>query len=289
MLRFRTMTNLHINIGLGFLWILGAGCTSAKEVSEEEPPQDTADIQVCPDGEEELVGYADNDGDGYGWHADRITPCGALPEGYVENDSDCDDSELTGSKSHPGADELCDGIDNDCDFETDEEAIDMSTWYADSDTDGYGDSDETIVACNLPDGFTIWPGDCDPSDGLTYPGAKEICDGKDNDCNDVVDDGEYDPDDEDEDMSPWYSDVDGDGHGDPSSIIFACSMPENASGSASDCDDSNPDVNMFAPEVCDGIDNDCDSEIDEAEECEDLAPVDTGGAEELADSGDPES
>ena len=258
----------------------GTGCSSSEKETNGDGPEnhgnDAAGTRPCADGVEEVVGYADEDGDGYGWPASRITPCGELPEGYVANDDDCDDNLETGAVSYPGADELCDGLDNDCDFETDEDAVDMSIWYADSDADGYGDADDTIESCNLPDGYTIWPGDCDPTDRLTYPEAKEICDGKDNDCNDIVDDAEYDPDDEDEDMSPWYSDVDGDGHGDPYSIVYACSMPEGASGSPSDCDDSNPDVNMFATEICDGVDNDCDLLIDEAEECEDLEPSDTG-------------
>ena len=270
------MTNLHTNLCLGLVWILGTGCVSAKNEAEEGNEQDTADTAACADDEEELVGYADKDGDGYGWHASRITPCGELPDGYVDNDSDCDDTIETGAISFPGADELCDGVDNDCDFETDEGALDMSTWYADSDTDGYGDPDDTVESCNLPDGYTIWPGDCDPSEARTYPGAKEICDGKDNDCNDIIDDGEYDPDDEDEDMSAWYSDEDGDGHGDPDSIVYACSMPDGATGSPSDCDDSNPEINMMATEVCDGVDNDCDTLIDEVEGCEVIEPPDTG-------------
>ena len=117
--------------------------------------------------------FGDNDGDGYGNpdESAQVTAC-EMPEGYtdVSMATDCDDLD---EWINPGADEFCDGVDNDCDDEVDEEAINMTTWYADSDEDGFGDPSEsaTIAACEMPDGYTddTMATDCDDSDVTTYP------------------------------------------------------------------------------------------------------------------------
>jgi len=62
-------------------------------------------------------------------------------------------------------------------------------YYEDSDDDGYGNSEMSIMACSAPFGFVADPTDCDDTDATVYPGAIEICDGKDNDCDFVIDDG----------------------------------------------------------------------------------------------------
>lgn len=105
----------------------------------------------------------DLDGDGYG----------AL--------EDCDDTDPSVS---PGADEYCDGINNDCDAAVDEpDAVDATEWYRDSDQDGFGDAAVTTWSCDQPPGFIADGSDCDDTSALAYPGAKEICgDGVDNDC-----------------------------------------------------------------------------------------------------------
>jgi hypothetical protein len=133
-----------------------------------------------------VVGYLDVDGDGYGTAADRITVCDTLPEGYARSSDDCDDDD-TGV--YPDADELCDGTDNDCDAATDEDAIDQRTYYFDNDQDGYGDNDLSIVSCNLPDGYVIFGDDCDDSEPTLSPGELETCDGIDNNCDGIIDEG----------------------------------------------------------------------------------------------------
>lgn len=250
--------------------LLGVSCSSAEKADDGETAGNDTGVQ-CDDADRS-VGYRDQDGDGYGSSDERITPCGPLPDGYVENDDDCDDSEENGPAVYPGADELCDGLDNDCDFEFDEDATDTKTFYRDADTDGFGDAADTISACNCPDGYVLWVGDCDddPDNGAaTYPGATEICDGLDNDCDDEIDEDVLD-------APGWYPDADGDGHGtsDVESIIYACLAPEGTTGSPSDCDDSNATVHLGAAELCDGIDNDCDTQVDELDECEDTGSPD---------------
>jgi len=110
---------------------------------------------------------------------------------------DCDDEVST---TYPGADEACDGVDNDCDGLVDEDAVDATTWYGDSDADGYGGSQYSEVACEAPGGFVATQDDCNDLDGDTHPGAEETCDGGDNDCDGVVDEDDA------TDAGDWYYD-----------------------------------------------------------------------------------
>ncbi len=130
--------------------------------------------------------YADDDGDGYGDLAAPTAACEA-PEGTAEAAGDCDDDPLTGAEVYPGAEERCDEVDQDCDFRVDEDAVDADTYYLDADGDGFGDAGEPAVLCELVEGYA--PGeadgvdyDCDDSAALIYPGAPEVCDGQQNDC-----------------------------------------------------------------------------------------------------------
>jgi len=115
---------------------------------------------------------------------DTGTPFVDLDQDGFSADEDCDDSDAT---AYPGADEICDAVDNDCDGETDEDAVDGLTAYADEDGDGYGASDNAIQACELPSGYVLDGTDCDDSNADVSPGSEEVCDGIDNDCDPASD------------------------------------------------------------------------------------------------------
>ena len=195
--------------------------------------------------------YVDADLDGYGDGATGVQGC-TQPSGAVADATDCDDADAA---IHPGASELCDGVDNDCDGAVDEDdAIDALTWYADSDGDGYGDAGALTAACTLPSGHVADSSDCDDRNNTVHPGAAESCDSLDNDCDGSVDEGV---------QSTWYADADSDGYGDASSSADACARPSGFVADATDCDDGDGAVNPLASERCDGVDNDCDGTVDE--------------------------
>jgi len=197
--------------------------------------------------------WADLDGDGFGDAGIEETACSAPPS-FVGNPDDCDDADPA---QYPGAMEFCNGEDDDCDGEVDEdEAFDAQTWYADQDGDGFGDPAMTEVACDPPQDFVANADDCDPADPAQYPGADEYCNGEDDDCDGDVDEDALDD-------QPWFIDNDGDGYGDSTVIEFACDQPPSFVDNDLDCDDSDPDVNPDAEEVCNGIDDDCDHATDE--------------------------
>ena len=233
---------------------------------------DDEDDTVYP-GATEVCDGKDNDCDG----ATPEEEADADSDGYRICHEDCDDSDPT---IYPGADELCDGKDNDCDGTTPND---------EDDDDG--------------DGWRICAGDCDDTVPATYPGADELCDGKDNDCdgftpadeNDSDGDGfricEDDCDDTDVDVNPSAIEsldspatcedgIDNNCDGLTDLDDPECVCPdEDGDGHATetcggdDCNDDDPDISPSDVEICsDGIDNDCNSQIDTADEgaCKDL-------------------
>jgi hypothetical protein len=221
--------------------------------------------------------YLDYDADGYGGTSYTLVQCDVPGKGWVDNADDCDDLEAV---TYPGADELCDEADNDCDDEVDETpAVDAPTYYIDADGDGYG-TDDTVTTdvCELPDGYAEDSGDCDDTDPDTYPGASEYCDGHDDDCDGAVDENSA------VDVLPWYEDADTDGYGNSAVVVFECYQPTGYSATSGDCDETSSLIYPGADEYCDGDDNDCDGVTDE----DDALDADTWYADlDRDDFGDP--
>ena len=211
------------------------------------------DGQVDNDASDASTWYIDHDADGFGSSDYTLAAC-AQPSGYVDNDQDCDDN---AEQAFPGGVEVCDGLDNDCDGNIDPaSASDAATWYADNDSDGFGDPSTTQIACEEPTGYSADASDCDDSDADVNPDGTELCDGQDNDC-----DGDTDEDSA-ADASTWYIDYDSDGYGSSSYSLRGCEAPSGYVSTTTDCDDTDSSVNPVASEVCDGVDNDCDGVTD---------------------------
>ena len=196
--------------------------------------------------------YIDYDGDGYGGPSDYDEVSCTQPEGYIADGSDCDDGDPT---INPGADEVCDGVDNNCDEIVDEDAVGGDvTWYADSDGDGYGTADYTLEQCTQPEGYVLEAGDCDDQEAAINPGAVEVCNELDDNCNDAIDEDV---------VGSFYLDADGDGYGieGTEEVLSGCEPPEGYAPDAGafDCDDGDASVFPGNIGLCDGLDNDCDA------------------------------
>ncbi|MEL6350099.1 MAG: MopE-related protein, partial [Myxococcota bacterium] len=175
------------------LWSL-SGCFIGKEVYERR-----------------MADFTDDDGDG-----------------YHEEDGDCNDLDPAFS---PGAVEVCDNRDENCDGIIDNDAIDAPLWYPDADGDGVGSLEGAVRSCEPPDGSWLRDsGDCDDDDASVV-------------------------------VHVWYLDEDGDGYGVEEVTFSSCEQPDGTSDTPGDCDDQLSWVNPGEEEFClDGVDNDCDGE-----------------------------
>ncbi len=156
--------------------------------------------------------------------------------------TDCDD---TNPAIGPDAEEVCDGLDNDCDGHIDEDV--ELVLYRDADGDGYGRAESSVHACAKVSGFATREGDCDDEDAAVHPDAAESCDlpAVDRDCNGVK------------------NDVPG-GCACKAGSKRACTLPGVCSQGVLSCANGVWSVCSVMPsaETCNGLDDDCDGRID---------------------------
>lgn len=227
----------------GLFWKQNSMTLALKTVNDAGSAADIWFRSDCAT-EAEFCDGVDNDGDGI---VDEFCGCVEACDGY---DNDFDGSVDEDYPSGCPADEYCDGIDNDGDGEIDEaDAVDATEWHADTDGDSYGDPGLSTTACDQPTDYVADNTDCDDSDGTVYPGAADVCDNADNDCDGNIDEDGGDT---------VYQDGDGDGYGDPATMTSDCDASGDYVADGTDCDDTNVDVNPGEIDWCDdGLDNDC--------------------------------
>jgi len=192
--------------------------------------------------------YRDSDGDNYG-AANKSTLAFEQPRGFVGNDLDCDDSN---GAIFPRAQERADGLDNNCNGRIDEGFVEMR-FFEDRDGDGYGDPASSRLELRKPAGYVANKLDCDDSRAADNPAAREIVDGRDNDCDGSTDEG----------AQRLYPDVDGDGFGANRGSINSVDPVAGYVADNTDCDDNNSSIFPGAREQFDSADNNCNGSIDE--------------------------
>ncbi len=206
-----------------------------------QPDQLAPDI-LPPDACSPKTFYLDGDGDGYGDSKKTTFAC-APPKGYAKQGGDCDD---TNKEIHPGAKEKCNKKDDNCNYFIDE-GITQNIFYKDNDGDGYG-SQSTVKDCIAPTGFVSLTGDCNDNNSAINPGATEVCNEVDDNCNGFKDEGLT--------KKVYFKDNDGDGYGGPA-WQQACTAPKGYVENAGDCNDYNKMIHPKATEQCNGADDDC--------------------------------
>ncbi len=130
--------------------------------------------------------------------------------------------------------------------------------FLDIDGDGFGEDATMSVDCDVRDGWATRGGDCVDTRDEIFPGAPEVANGKDDDCDGEIDEGIQ--------SGLLYPDADGDGYGDVLGVGREGAIGQPGySANAEDCDDTDPDVHPDLLEVCDGVDNDCNGEVDDGD------------------------
>ncbi len=177
--------------------------------------------------------YVDADRDGFGDDNAPLEMSCTQKEGLSARGGDCDDARPL---AYPGAVEICNRLDDDCDGGADEGVPDAPTWYHDKDLDTFGDAGDFAQTCFPPVDYVANDLDCDDND-------PEVLSSR-----------------------PWYIDEDGDGWGDFRLPVLACEQPSGTSALPGDCDETDANINPGSREVCDtygNIDEDCDGAFDD--------------------------
>ena len=205
--------------------------------------------------------YVDEDEDGFG--KESQSKCLCDPE-YPHTALEFGDCEDANKDINPGVEEACNEIDDNCDQVIDaEDSVGCAIFYYDGDVDTIGTESNAkcLCAAEAPYDAAVF-GDCNDQDNEIFPGNDEVCDGKDNDCDNITDPAETSV-----DCQEYYEDGDQDMFGKKDSSSQCLCDPQGlfTSLNALDCDDLNKDVNPDQPESCSGLDDNCDGKQDNAD------------------------
>lgn len=223
---FRMEWTAPSEMGVAVFEIAALATNGDNRVSGDKPGGTLVNVGC---GCEPATMYYDGDKDGFGRDDSWILTCGG-DDNYVPTPGDCGDSDV---ERHPGAVERCNGKDDDCDGEVDEEAV-LVAFHPDVDQDGFGDPDTSVETCTPEAGWVEDGTDCDDRAASNYPGGVEVCDYVDNDC-----DGDVD-----EDLRPRCG-------------VGLCQRISDLCDSTAVCVPGEPFV-----EACNGLDDDCDGKVD---------------------------
>ncbi len=202
--------------------------------------------------------YPDQDNDHWGALEAALCLCAPEAPHTAVVTGDCDDGDPA---RHPAAVEACNGLDDNCNGEVDEWSYD--TCYRDHDEDGWG-SLEAMPSCDCPQGWAPVSGDCNDFNATVRPDAPETCNGDDDDCDGVEDDGLQ--------TITVFLDNDGDGFAaanapslDACEVPFGFTLRRDVDGDGAidwDCNDASIHVFPGAVDACNGRDDDCDGLAD---------------------------
>jgi hypothetical protein len=193
--------------------------------------------------------FADADGDGFGDAATLVSTC-VQPQGYVTDNTDCKDNDAA---IFPGAQEICNDIDDDCNDLIDDGLV-FTTYYADADGDSFGDINNPLDACVIPAGYVTNSADCNDNNANQNTASTEICNGEDDDCDGIIDNGLI--------FLDYYADLDSDGFGAGTATNSCVDLGAGYVTNNTDCNDNNANQNTASTEICNGEDDDCDGTID---------------------------
>ncbi|MFN5093074.1 MAG: MopE-related protein, partial [Bacteroidota bacterium] len=280
----------------------GFGDVSNDTLACTQPTGYVIDNTDCNDNDPTInpntIWYLDADADGY--YVSTLTQCISPGNGYNTVggvSGDCDD---TNASVNAGATESCNNVDDDCSGVVDDNLV-YVLYYADADGDGFGDPLVDTLSCISITGYildntdcndadasinpnTVWyedadgdgyyvntlvqclspgasfntvggtSGDCDDTNFAVNAGVSEICNEMDDNCNSLIDEGV---------QTTYYFDADLDGFGDVNSDTLACAAPTGYVASNTDCNDNDSSINPAGIEICNGIDENCNNQIDE--------------------------
>jgi gliding motility-associated-like protein len=146
-------------------------------------------------------------------------------------------------------------------------------YFLDEDNDGFGVSTNSLSLCQMQVGYSLLSGDCGPNDSLVFPGAAEICNAMDDDCDGWINEGIP--------FFLYYLDIDGDGYGQGLADTSCAEIANGFAPMTGDCDETNTSLNPGITEVFNNIDDDCNGVIDDV-----YLDTDGDGIEDLLDDDD---